>query len=79
MDEETKNVFNKQIRDAMLLLMDEGCRIWENHRYVDFDGEEGGKNVWVVAKEGPFGESIDFYSAEEAVDHFMKVSGLLYE
>ena len=69
----------------MLRLLDEGFRIWENYKYVDMDGEEGGRNVWVVVEEGsgPFvkeeyrkeQKTIDFYSAEEAVDYFMKVCG----
>ena len=78
-------MISSEIKTAMLSLMDEGFRIWENYKYVDYDGEEDGKNVWVVVEEGSGPlvreeyrkekKSIDFFSAEEAVAYFLKVCG----
>jgi hypothetical protein len=67
---------NDLIRKAILLLVDEGFRVAENNKYVDWDGEEDGKTVWVVENpnEGPARQK-DFFTLEEAVDHFMKVCG----
>jgi len=66
----------KDIKAAMVLLLDEDFRISDGQRYVDFDGREGDKKVWIVGREGklPEGEkrNTDFFSTEEAVDYFLK-------
>lgn len=61
-----------EIKAAVRLLVDEGFRISENHSYIDFDGEENGKTVWVVASRN---QQQDFFSLEEAVDNFMEICG----
>jgi hypothetical protein len=61
------------IKAAVRLLVDEGFRISENNcNYIDFDGEENGKKVWVVASRN---QQQDFFSLEEAVDNFMETCG----